>query len=452
MMNRKSIRLKSFRSLCYWFAAVLTALPVCAQGQLSKETDTAGPSLSRIAELLETDMVERFLLEGQVPPKRRPPSDTVPFVSYNMPDNAYMTGMYLASQTYRWDATHDDEAKKRAREACDALHTLLTVTGKPGLVARAFMPWEMPYQDDGQWHRSVDERYRWRDDVSSDQMDGYMYGCSVYAETLATPDEIERMAADCVAICDHIESHGMHIEDVGGEPTEWGHYEPDYVKRREPMNALLWLQHLKVAAQLSGDPKQEARYRRYALDEGYAKIATANRLAGGPGLSGGVNHSDSVLIFLAYEPLLRLEKDEALRAMYLESLALSWQSVRNVGNPLFTYIHAAATGKPDPAALRFSELNLSRFTFDIHWNRETWEAYGKRFKLDLTPRTQSPKPRPGQVIPYDWRAKTWSLLVHSPYTTLAEAIPRPDAGMEYTGLHWTIGYWLGRSLGYLPSE
>ncbi len=407
------------------------------------------PTLSQIADLLETDLAERFLIEGHVPPKRRPPSDAVPFVSYNMPDNAYMTGMYLADQTYRWLAAQDPEAKRLAQDACTALHTLIAVTGKPGLFARAFMPWDMPYQDDGEWHKSADGKYRWRGDVSSDQVDGYMYGCSVYAAHLASEAEIKRMALDCVAICDHIENHGMHIEDVDNEPTQWGHYEPEYVKRREPMNALLWLQHLKIAAQLSGDPKQEERYRHYALDEGYAKIAADAHLAGGPGLDGRINFSDTVLIFLAYEPLLRLEKDPVLREMYLASLERSWESMRPLHNPFFTYLYMQATGKRDKAILNEVKDNLASFTFDIHWNSDTRETYAKRFQLDLTPQPKFPKPKRGEVVPYEWRSKTWSLLVQNPYNEMAQEVPRPDSGMEYTGLHWTISYWLGRAEGLL---
>ncbi|MFH1741402.1 MAG: hypothetical protein ABIH23_20550 [bacterium] len=415
---------------------------------------TAPPALKmhQIADLLETDLVERFLLEGQVPPKRRAPTSEIPFVSYNMPDNAYMTGMYLANQTYRWRAVQSPEAKRVAFEACNALHTFVAVTGKPGLFARAFIPAEMPYLDDGVWRKSEDGKYLWRGDVSSDQVTGYMYGCSVYAEGPASSAEVQRMAADCVAICDHIVDHGMHIEDVDSKPTMWGHYEPEYVKKSERMNALLWLQHLKVAAQLSGDPKQELRYRRYALEEGYAEAAVQARSVAEPTRSRRVNHSDDVLIFLAYEPLLRLEKDEALRALYLKSLERTWNAVEPERNPFFTYIYTVATGKQDEQALKEVKENLGLFTFDIHWNRETREAYGKRFNLDLEPKVRSQEPKPGERIPYDRRAKTWSLLVHNPYTDIAKEIPRPDEGMEYTGLHWTIGYWMGRAEGFIGAE
>ncbi len=422
---------------------------------LRAENKTAAlpaPKMNQIANLLETDLVERFLLEGQVPPKRKAPTADVPFVSYNMPDNAYMTGMYLANQTYRFRAGQDPEAKRLASEACSALHTFVAVTGKPGLFARAFIPVDMRYSDDGIWRKSPDGKYLWRGDVSSDQATGYMYGCSVYGQFLASPEEKARMAADCVAICDHIEQHGMHIEDVDGKPTQWGHYEPEYVKQEEPMNALLWLQHLKVAAQLSGDPKPEERYRRFALEEGYAEAAVNARSVGEPSPGKRVNHSDDVLIFLAYEPLLRLEKDEALRALYLKSLERTWNAVRPEKNLFFTCIYAAATNKKDLPEIQKAVENWSLFTFDLHWNRDTRDVYGKRFQLDLEPKVRSEKPKSGQVIPLDYRARDWSIQVQNPYTDIAREIPRPDSGMEYTGLHWTIGYWMARAEGLMDEK
>ena len=458
MMNRNRTVIKSSLSRVIYAIAFMVCFALMsviqAQAESKKSGDESQPVLKmyQIADLLETDLEERFLLEGQVPPKRRPPNDSIPYVSFNMPDNAYMTGMYLANQTYRFRATQDPKAKGLAQKACNALHLFATVSGKPGLLSRAFIPVDMPYSDDGIWRKSQDGKYLWRGDVSSDQMTGYFYGCSVYAEYLASSDEIQRMAKDCVALCDHVEKHGMHIEGVDGKPTQWGHYEPDYVKKQEPMNALLWLQHLKVAAQLSGDSEQEARYRHYALNEGYAETAIKARGVTEPTPSRRVNHSDDVLIFLAYEPLLRLEKDKQLRSIYMQSIERAWNGVKPELNPLFTYMYSVAAEERDEALLKKVEKNMGLFSFDIHWNKDTRDAYGKRFNLDLEPKTISPKPKKGEVIPYDWRSKTWSIMVQHPYIEIADQIPRPDAGMEYTGLHWTIGYWMGRAEGFIDSQ
>ncbi len=428
-----------------FYLAVLPLLMITAHSQ------TKTPDLNQTALLLEEDMKERFMIEGQIAPKLRLPTEQVPFVSYNMPDNAYMTGMYLASQTYRWLAEPSPEAKKNAKEACEALHKLIEVTGKPGLFARSFLPWDMQYHDDGEWHRSADRNYRWRGDVSSDQVDGYMYGCSVYAEHLASEEEIKRMAEDCAAICTHIEENGMKITDVDGEPTLWGRYDWDYVTTTEPMNALLWLQHLKVTAQLTKDPKWEEKYREFAIDKKYAEIAS-KAYSGEPGLDGEINHSDITLHFLAYEPLFRLEKDEAILPFYQKSLDQSWEYIQKINQPYFTYLYAAITGKRDLPHLEKVTENLKSFTFDIYWNKATRDRYAKKYDLDLEPTKPDVLPKDGEPLPYAWWDKTWSILVHDPYQVPATTIPRPDAGMEYTGLHWTISYWLGRAEGFISED
>ena len=54
-----------------------------------------------------------------------------------MSDTAYMTGIYCATQTWRYLATGNPEAADLARAAAVALGPLVTVTGSPGLLARA---------------------------------------------------------------------------------------------------------------------------------------------------------------------------------------------------------------------------------------------------------------------------------------------------------------------------
>lgn len=437
---KKTMVLISFCFLC---------VCISAQDQFPK------PKMADTAMILDVDMVERFMFEGQIAPKRRIPTDDFPYPSYNMPDNAYMTGMFLASQTYRWLAEESPEAKRHAmqlaKESCNALHTMIEVTGKSGLFARSFLPLQMPYQDDGEWHQSADGKYRWRGDVSSDQVDGFLYGCSVYAVHLASEEEIKRMAADAAAICTHIEENGMRIMDVDGEPTQWGNYTWEYVSKIEPMNALLWLQHLKVTAQLTKDQKWEDKYRYYAVDKKYAEIAE-KAYSGEPGLDGEINHSDIVLHFIAYEPLFRLEKDEVLLAHYRRSLAKSWDYIQKIDQPYFTYLYAKFTNQRELPEIAKATKNLSTFTFDIHWNKDTRDQYGQKYKLNLEPEMPKEKPAQGEPLPYEWWDKTWSILVHNPFEIPAAVIPRPDTEWEYTGLHWTVSYWLGRAEGFIKEN
>jgi len=424
-------------------AAALLCSKACARDDLS---------LARKAALFEKDMQERFIFGGQVPPKRRVPTPDIPFVSYNMPDNAYMTGMYLGSASMRYAVTKDDAARQAARESFRALDLLLKVTGRKGLMARAAIPVDMKWQDDGVWRVSVDGKYRWRGDVSCDQIDGVMYGYAVFYDLVANEDEKKQVAANVAEIVSHIVDNGMRIIGFDGQPTQWGHYYPSYVKTRERMNGLIALQHLKVAHHVTGNQKFSDQYRHLTEKEKYAQLAVNARRIGDP-LKGMVNHSDDVLLFLAYYPLLTYETDPELKKLYLDSLRRTWTGDRGYPgvstelNPYFTFIYHAFTGdgSADAAAVR----TLERFPLDMKFNRATIEQYQKEFGFEFDPAPESTPTPPGTVVPIDLRPKSWSAWVANPY----EAGSRSgDSGMEFTGLDFTMAYWMGRYHGCLPAS
>src|SRR6185369_15534529 len=58
----------------------------------------------------------------------------------------------------------------------------------------------------------------------------------------------------------------------------------------------------------------------------------------------GVSHDDQ-LLFLSYYPLLQLERDPALRALYLASLRRTWNLERVEENPLWNFIFGASSGE-----------------------------------------------------------------------------------------------------------
>ncbi len=83
------------------------------------------------------DMDARFMLDGQALCKRRvpPPGEEATF---NMPDNAYMTGIYLGTLAMKYAVTGDEETRDAVAACIGALHLLCNVSGRPGLLARAF--------------------------------------------------------------------------------------------------------------------------------------------------------------------------------------------------------------------------------------------------------------------------------------------------------------------------
>ncbi len=135
--------------------------------------------------------------------------------------------------------------------------------------------------------------------------------------------------------------YDLRIIDVDGKPC-LGRYFPQYVKL-EPLNALLWLQALKVAHQVSGNDKYAELYKKYAIEMKYAEMAIHSRRNLDPTRKGFVNHSDDVLFFLGIEPLFRLEQDPQIREYYFQSFKHAWKGylliqVETEANPLYSFL------------------------------------------------------------------------------------------------------------------
>ncbi len=299
-----------------WLGAVVLMVTTC--GTIGQETPHM--TLGQKAALFEHDMRQRFLLDGQALCKLKLRAPDRPYISYNMPDNAYMTGIYLGTLALKYAATQDPEVRKQASESIRALHLLCTISGRPGLLARSAWPKDMPFSDDGDWQDAADGRHKWRADVSSDQVDGVMFGYALAYDWVASDEEKTLIGRDVAAIADHILNNNLRIVDYNGRPTTWGKYYPSYVTTEEPMNALLLLQVLKVAHHVTGEARFAEIYRKTAIERNYATIALKARAMGNPLVPDQVNHSDDVLLFLAYYPLLKYEEEPELRELYLASL------------------------------------------------------------------------------------------------------------------------------------
>ncbi len=403
-------------------------------------------SLAAKARLFDVDLAERFLAaDGQVRVRRRLPTPQRPYVTYNMSDTAYMTGLYCAAQTWRHLATGDPEAARRARAASGALRHLVAVTGRRGLLARASAPVDEPWFDDGRWWSSADGSRRWRGNVSSDQVDAMMFGLFVYGIGLADAGERRAIGEVVSEVVDAIVADGLRIVGYDGQPTRWGRYDPEYVADEEPMNALLMLQMVKVAQALTGLPRFDREYARL-LRMGYARIGEGARLDRPPREA---NHSDDVLIALALYPLLELEADAAVRAHY-ERAAQRWfhggvhPGIDVEANPLATFLHRHWTGDRsyDPAALD----TLRHVPLDMKWNADTIAAYGRRFGFSFTADPVVPRAGDGP-LPIAQRGRTWSFLVHNPYRTGGDRFAM--APFETNGLDYLLSYWFGRAHGMI---
>ena len=411
-----------------------------------------GLTLEQKAKLFQHDMEARFLIDGQALCKLKLPAPSRDFVSYNMPDNAYMTGIYVGTLAMKYAVTGAPEDLAAARQSLEALHLLCNVSGAPGVLARAAWPKDRSLEDDGIWRDSPDGIHIWRGDVSTDQVDGVMFGFALAYDLIADDAEKKKIAKDAKAIAEHIMANDIRIVDVDGKPTRWGRYDPTYTGF-EKMNALLWLQVLKVVAHVSGEERYETLYREWALNKGYAEIALKARRDINPTSLMGVNHSDDVLLFLAYTPLLMYERDVQIRDLILESVRRSWEGERHPGvkpegNPFYAFV--MGNFLKDTSGVDDALNTLRWFPLSMKWNRETIKKYEIAFSFTYKDEIKSPEPAAGQPIPIDRRIKTWSAWVQDPYKSAGSrdaAIP-----MEFNGHDYLIGYWMGRYYKFITAD
>ena len=403
-------------------------------------------TLARKAMLFEIDLVERFMphIVGQVAPRRFLPSEDRAYVTHNMSDSAYMTGIFCATQTWHFRATRLASAAHLANQACSTLNRLAVVSGRPGLLARAILPIDVPWFDDGVWRESPDMNFRWRGNVSSDQVAGLMFGAFVYFTHFENAETEARISETVVPIVDSILENGRRIIGYDGRPTRWGHYELSYVTDTEPMNALLLLQMVKVAGTVTGNAFYERVYRDLVA-EGYARIGEGARLDVPPLEA---NHSDDVLIALALHTLLESEHDSEIRAHYLEAARRWFRGGQYPGvdveaNPLASFLWQHWSGESDevPAGI----ATLRALPLDMKWNRDTVSSYQERFGFSFSPEPVLPQPEILEPLQISQRGRTWSFLVHNPYHVGGDRAAA--APFETNALDFLVSYWFGRAHG-----
>ncbi len=453
-------------------------------------------NLREKANVFETHLLEKFTFDGQVMCKLKLATEDKKD-TYETPDNAYMTGMMLAAFSMKYAVTKDENDKNTVSKMLKAADRLCNISGKKGLLARSFTALDNDFLDDhDEWNITADGKYRWKGDVSTDQMCGMFFGLYNAYKLAANEEEKELIKKNLVNLMDHLLENGDQIMDIDGKLTLWGRYDEEYATTVQPMNALLYLQHLKILYYVTGDKKYNDRYQECAVSKHYAEISEYSWL---PVPAEYSNHSDNVMIMMSFQPLLELEKDETLLNHYKRGLEIffvgydsydftvpngkkyyeffqqeifvndnkehtkeyidkalkdaedlwkkgpEYQGVRPIGCPLYAYTAKYFLGLEETGVLVPATKTLELMPFSIKFCKATMEEYKQRFNIeDPKAETEIVKALP---IPINKRLKTWSAWVQNPY--LSEGDCTIETGKEYSGHDYLLGYWVGRYYGCL---
>ena len=353
------------------------------------------------------------------------------------------TAYHVAAMSLCYAVTKDPAAKASANESMHALYMLENASGIPGLVARSVVPAEIGKTKNEQWRPTPDGAMYWKSDTSSDEIDGHYLAFYTYFEHVAKDDAAERATLEKQVreLTDYLIENNYQLIDWDGKRTRWGFWNPEALNENAMncaefgLNALQILSFLKVAHHITGDARYEAHFRKLAVEHHYLNNVLFTKRC----FPDENNHSDDQLGFVAWYPILQLEKDSRVRKALAAGVRRHYAIVKPEKPSFFTYVYA--TLDPAGADLEAAAENLR----EIPTDRRTYRAVNSR-RADVTfspYKNRFDEPVLTRVLPADERCfEKWNA---DPY--------EPDGGgdgrAEDDGAAYLLPYWMGRFHGFI---
>lgn len=358
------------------------------------------------------------------------------------------TGMYLASQCFRYAVSGEERARDNAKRAAEALLRLQQVDGLDGFFARSVIPPDQcearQASGDGEWHLSGDGRWCWKGDTSSDEFVGHVFGLSLFHDLVADDDEKAEVASSMNRLVGGIIDNGYQLLDVDGQVTSHGHFDPDWMHNNlaaqfgdAGLNSAMILGALHAVFRMTGDVRYRKAFDQLARTEGYADYVRRIEEINTAYL---VNHDSEEMSFLAMYTLMRYEDDSALMASWREGLEQLWEVQRPERNPEFNFMYAALS-RSETYDHEQSVETLQKLSWDlVLWGLDLRHRQDREEHVD---EDRHGRPQNTFVFPYDERqVMRWS---ENPYAYEQ----RGNGTQESSGIFWLLPYWLGRYHGLI---
>lgn len=386
----------------------------------------------------------------------------------NSDNDGLFTGLYCASQCFRYAVTGSDEAKANAKRAVEAMIKLTEVTGKPGFTARATRYSDDEYFGTGnreEWHVCEDNpECEWLGETSSDEMTGHYFAYGIYYDLVADKKEKKKIAEVVKTITDHIIENNFHLCDVDGVPTTWANWEPELLNNDDRWfyergtNSLEILSFLKTTYHVTGDKKYNDVFDMLIKKYHYAMNCMQYKCE-----DAHIAHIDDQLDFTNIYPLLVYTENEAQKEIFKMGLTHHFDYEKIERAPFFNIVYGSLTNQPcdiENAAKSLSEMNLDL----VVW--PTYNSYRKDIVWDNAPEAFGCAPQLKYPVEYSSRllvnydgnqfvcdsGAEEFIFINKKSANRAAALPGTDGanGMRTVMPYiYLLPYWMGRYHGLL---
>ena len=407
--------------------------------------------------------------------------DTLDLV--DMSDNVgTWSSLYSAAQAFRYAVTRSPEALENLRRAIRGEHAMLEITGVRGLFTRVFVNPALPgFPTADQlavWYPDCDlavehcKRFNevtsgpwagwwWKNDVSKDEYAAHLFSMAVAWEIVDDPEVRAQVAEIVTAVGDHLVDNQLHITDIDGKVTTYGHLNAAGLDDHTGFNALLALSFVKLAAVVGGQNYADF-YDTCLLQRGGETNCLDERANPytlylddvGLGLDCMTNWNNHNMAQLAMYGLLRHENDPALLAEYRQALrAQLWDTgdkypMRLQENSLYTFFYLvnrdpADAWPADEARAALCTLKTFPASKAHSYAVDTLSTYTE------VCRSRGDNPMTDVVIPIGVREMDNFHWINNPYEM--EQYPADPLQIE-SPEDYLLAYWLGRYYGLITEE
>lgn len=373
-----------------------------------------------------------------------PPSNGDPVRYVDVEDAAIWTGVYVASQAFRFSATGEQQAMENLERSLAAIHDLRMITGKEGLIARGFLKGTDPSIFDTEGHIGTGdyEGYVWKGDVSRDQCLGVFFGLGIAHPFIESSESKDRATEDIRSLGNHIIDNNLRIIDVDGEPTRYGNFSATPV-RVDGFSAILALSVIQTAYGITGDEKFSQYYAKRLVEEDRYHSVARRWLQFG--LRVFRNHINYNMAFLALHILITFETDAQRKALYLRLLDGIWGDVRSDLNSFFTFTHHGllGQGQSGDGAIRDALQSLELFPFPLV-NRKVENSKDPSIPRSWI-RDRKRRRQARHALPMDRRVPNNFIWKENPRLLDGGS----DNGRIFHPVGYLVAYWIGRYYDFI---
>ena len=391
----------------------------------------------------------------------------------------------MAAFCYAYQVTGDEVYYQAGRKAVEGMFQLFDVPAADFEAAGlgfGFPSRSVVRDDEGaifdnkatqsNWHL-VDHwdghQYYWKDDTSSDEVTGHLYGLAIYHDLCAKDDaEREEVAHYLTGMIGTILDNGYKLLDLDGEPTTHGHWAPEDLALAVDgveeccdtwgldacigkcidsyygggfLNAAEILGGLLAAWHVSGEARFLDAYETLISEHRYDEVATFGENVLTWTNSQMANYCDHELGALSFLTLLRYEPYPARRALWEQQVLASFAYEEGERNPLKTLVIAST--QELVAGLPAGHRTLLEYPDDLR----DW-LVDNSHRVDVAPNGEDRhgSPQFATALPYDEiHLMRWD---SNPYRISKGG----DGTTRLTPTFWLLPYWGLRYHGAIHSD